>query len=168
MSSPLVKFAPKAREDVVSRYTLNLVRDILNQAGCPSCVVTSTSRTPAQQAQAMYNNIVALGISSQLALYAEAGDQVIGEYVRGRKAGMHPMAIIAAMTSKVQEVGPALVSLHCADPSILNVIDIAPSSIVDPKAFQQAIEAEAKVGTISRFFTPGHHDPAFHIEVPQR
>ena len=71
------------------------------------------------------------------------------------------------MTAKVKEVGPSKVSLHCADPSKLNVIDIAPSSVDDPGAFLSAIKAAKDQGAISRFFSPGSHDPAFHIEVPQ-
>ncbi|MES2938627.1 MAG: hypothetical protein V4864_13155 [Pseudomonadota bacterium] len=167
MAIPKVLFGPKARQDVVSQYTIALVRGLLSQADCPSCTITSTSRTPADQARAMYANIVNLGVTSQLALYAPAGDAVIQEYVKARKAGLPAASIIAAMTSKVIEMGPGNVSLHCADPGKLNVLDIAPSSLVDPGAFHAAIDAARQAGTISRFFAPGHHDPAFHIEVPQ-
>jgi hypothetical protein len=121
-----------------------------------------------EQARAMYNNIRALGVSSQLALYAAAGDRVIEEYVRTRKLGLPPASIIAAMTATINAVGPSKVSLHCADPFRLNVIDIAPSSIDDPRAFLEAIEASKADGSISRFFSPGRHDPAFHLEIPQR
>jgi len=103
----------------------------------------------------------------ELALYADAGDAVINEYVRARKAGLHESDILAAMTAKIIAVGPSNVSLHCADPSRLNVIDIAPSSIHDPGAIAAAIAQAKAAGRLSRFFTPGNHDPAFHIEVPQ-
>jgi len=60
-----------------------------------------------------------------------------------------------------------MVSLHCANPAKLKVLDIVPSSIVDPDAFLDATREAKSAGVISRFFSPGHHDPAFHIEVPQ-
>jgi fructose-specific phosphotransferase system IIC component len=167
MAPPTVNFAPSANQAVVSAYTRQLVRRLLQAAGCPGCTITSTSRTPAEQARAMYKNVQSLGVTSQLALYADAGDAVINEYVKARKAGLAPASIIAAMSAKIVEVGPERVSLHCADPARLNVIDIAPSSIADPGAFIGAIAAAKQQGTISRFFTPGDHDPAFHIEVPQ-
>lgn len=167
MPDTLVKFGPKANQAVVSAYTLKLIEQLLDAAECASCVITSTSRTPTEQARAMYTNIVNLGVSNQLALYAPAGDAVIGEYVKAKKAGLPPASIIAAMTKKIIELGPSTVSLHCADPSQLNVIDIAPSSLSDPGAFLTAIDNAKKAGKISRYFAPGSHDPAFHIEVPQ-
>lgn len=167
MAPPLIKFAPNARQAVVGPRTRELVIRLLEQAACPSCLITSTSRTPFEQARAMYNNIRALGVSSQLALYADAGDQVIEEYVRTRRLGLAPASIIAAMTATINAVGPSKVSLHCSNPNEVNVIDIAPSSIDDPRAFLQAIEAAEASGAISRFFSPGRHDPAFHLEIPQ-
>lgn len=167
MPAPRIIFGPSAKPAVVSTYTRNLVRSLLKAADCPSCVISSTSRTPAEQARAMYANIINLGVTSQLALYAPAGDEVINEYVRVRKTGAAPATIIAAMTAKIVALGPSRVSLHCADPTALNVIDIAPSSIADPVAFLAAIQVATAQGTISRYFSPGSHDPAFHLEVPQ-
>jgi hypothetical protein len=167
MTSPQIIFGPKAHAEVVSPETLILLRALLEQAKCPACVITSTSRTPAEQARIMYANILSHGVTDQLALYAPAGDAVIGEYVKGRKAGAPPATIIAAMTAMVIKQGPRKVSLRCADPTTLNVLDIAPSSIADLGAFLQALKAAQATGEISRLFSPGTHDPAFHIEVPQ-
>lgn len=164
---PTIRFLPSAKAAVVSAHTRAIIRDLLIASDCRSCWITSTSRTPADQARAMYRSIVALGVPSQLALYADAGDAVIRAYVASRKAGLDEAAILAAMTAKIVAVGPSNVSLHCADPSRLNVVDIAPSSIQDPRAFAAAIASETRTGRLSRFFAPGSHDPAFHIEVPQ-
>jgi hypothetical protein len=167
MPGPIIRFLPSANAAVVSEHTREVIRDLLAASDCPSCSITSTSRSPADQARAMYKNILTLGVSSQLALYADAGDAVINEYVRVRKAGMSGSAILAALTAEIVQVGPGNVSLHCADPARLNVVDIAPSSVHDPGAFSAAIAQAQAGGRISRFFTPGSHDPAFHIEVPQ-
>jgi hypothetical protein len=167
MPAPKIIFGPSAKSAVVSKYTRSLIRGLLKTADCPSCVISSTSRTPAEQARAMYANIISLGVTSQMALYAPAGDEVINEYVRVRRTGAAPATIIAAMTAKINELDPSRVSLHCADPAALNVIDIAPSSIADPVAFLAAIQSATAQGTISRYFSPGSHDPAFHLEIPQ-
>ena len=167
MPETKVNFGPSANQSVVTARTLDVITQLLLRAACPSCTITSTSRTPAEQARAMYKNIQTLGVTSQLALYAPAGDAVINEFVNAKKAGLAPNSIIAAMTAKIVEMGPERVSLHCADPAQLNVIDIAPSSVVDPVAFLSAIIEAHAAGIIKRFFTPGDHDPAFHIEVPQ-
>lgn len=167
MSNPVVQFATSANAAVVSPYSLGVIRGILQASSCPSCTITSTSRTPAQQARAMYTNIVNLGVQEQLALYAPAGDAVINACVAARKAGLPPVSVIAAMTAKVIEVGPSNVSLHCADPTRTNIVNIAPSSVVDPGAFLSAIKTATAEGKLSRYFSPGSHDPAFHIEIPQ-
>jgi len=36
-----------------------------------------------------------------------------------------------------------------------------------PRRVLDATREAKSAGVISRFFSPGHHDPAFHIEVPQ-
>ena len=36
-----------------------------------------------------------------------------------------------------------------------------------PKRFLAALEKAKSTGVVSRFFSPAHGDPAFHIEIPQ-
>lgn len=54
---------------------------------------------------------------------------------------------------------------YVAEPSKLNVVDIAPSSIVSSlhNKFADALKKEPRV---SKFYLPPE-DPAFHIEIPQ-
>ncbi len=128
--------------------------------------ITSSARTPQQQAQAMYNNIVAHGVAAQKKLYGSGGDQVIDVYSAQKAAGKTQDEILAAMVAKILEVGPEHVSRHTADFKKLVVVDIAPSSIANKNAFiTTAIQYKAK-GTISQFFQPGDGDPAFHLEIP--
>lgn len=164
---PSIKFGPKANEAVVSVHTIGVLADILIAAGLDSCVITSTSRTPADQARIMFNNISTKGVASQKALYAAAGDSVIDEFVKAKKAGKNRDQIIAAMEAKIRAIGPDKVSHHCADPARLNVVDVAPSSVAKPKAFESAVRAAITRGKVSKFLTPGNNDPAFHIEIPQ-
>lgn len=164
---PSIKFGPKANEAVVSVHTIGVLAGILIAAGLDSCLVTSTSRTPADQARIMFNNISTKGVASQKALYAAAGDSVIDEFVKPKKAGKTRDQVIEAMEAKIRAIGPDKVSRHCADPARLNVVDVAPSSIAKPKAFENAVRAAITQGKVSKFLTPASNDPAFHIEIPQ-
>ncbi len=162
-----IKFVPSADASVVSDYSRSILSGILDSAGLPSCVITSTVRSPAGQARAMYGNIEATSIAKQLALYGNAGDQVIGEYQTLKPLGHGRPFILQAMEAKINEVGPSLVSRHCADPGTLNVIDIAPSSIASSQRFLQALALAKTTGTVSKYFSPANGDPAFHVEIPQ-
>ena len=167
MSQPSIKFGPKANQAVVSVFTIGVLTDILNAAGLASCLITSTSRTPADQARIMFSNIVSKGVASQKALYAAAGDAVIDEFVKAKNAGKTKDQIVAAMEAKIKALGPSSVSHHCADPAKLNVVDVAPSSLANQAAFVKAVNAAKAKGVVSKFLTPGNSDPAFHIEIPQ-
>lgn len=162
-----IQFGPNANQAVVSVHTLGVLSDILGGAGLNSCLITSTSRTPAEQARIMFNNIVSHGVASQKALYAAAGDSVIDEFVKAKNAGKSNDQIVAAMEAKIRAVGPEHVSHHCADPAKLNVVDVAPSSIANKPAFEHAVQAAKTKGKVSTFLTPSNHDPAYHIEIPQ-
>lgn len=167
MSIPAIKFVPSADASVVSEHSREVLRQILAAAGLSSCVVTSTVRSPARQARAMYINIEGSSVAEQLRLYAAPGKRVIGEYQRLKPLGHGQQAIIDAMESKIESEGPSNVSRHCADPAALNVIDIAPSSIADKRGFLAALSDATTSGQVSRFFSPANGDPAFHVEIPQ-
>lgn len=166
MSEPRINFGARANRSVVSQKTLDLLKSILKDAGLDSCRINSTSRTPADQARAMYNNIVATSVQRQKRLYGASGDQVIDVYVVKKAAGKTADQIKAAMEAKIKALGPSNVSRHCADPSVLNVIDVAPSSIANKQAFETAVLTAKARGKVSHFITPPD-DPAYHLEIPQ-
>lgn len=162
-----LKFLPSADASVVSEHSRNVIRAILIDAELPSCVITSTVRTPAGQARAMYNNIEKAGVDEQLRLYAAPGRQVIAEYQRLKPTGVGRQTIIDAMEQRILAIGPGKVSKHCADPSRLNVVDIAPSSIASQRRFLNALERAVQAGRLSKYLAPAHGDPAFHLEIEQ-
>jgi len=164
---PSIKFGDKANQAVVSVHTIGVLTDILRAANCDSCLITSTSRTPADQARIMFNNIQSQGVAKQKGLYAAPGRAVIDEYVKAKNAGKTPDQIKAAMEAKIRALGPETISHHCADPAKLNVVDVSPGSVAHPQAFQTAVNAAKAQGKVSKFLTPGNNDPAFHIEIPQ-
>jgi hypothetical protein len=159
-------FGPKANQSVFSQRSHAIVSQILDAAGLATCKITSTSRTPADQARAMFNNIVNTSVKKQKNLYGANGDKVIDVFVAQKAAGKSATEIKAAMTAKIIELGPGRVSHHCADPAVLNVIDIAPSSIAKKQAFEDAVEDAMNAGLVSRFIRPPV-DPAYHLEIPQ-
>jgi hypothetical protein len=160
--APTIAYGAGADQNL-SGYTSTVVTDILKAAGIESATITSTTRTPGDQARVMYDNIVANGVASQKALYAATGDQVIAVYEKLHAEKKTESEIVDAMKAKIVELGPSNVSKHCADPSQLNVVDIAPSSIKDRAAFEKAVEADKRV---VGFLKPPQ-DPAYHLPIPQ-
>lgn len=159
---PTIRFGNNAREDRVGAYARQVIQDILTAAGIHDCLVTSTARTPADQARAMFQNLEAHGVAHQKALYAAAGDMVIDAYSKAKKAGKNFVDVQAAMAAEIVRIGPAKVSRHCADPDKLSVVDIAPSSIADKRRFERAVRADKRV---TKFLLPPG-DPAYHLEIP--
>lgn len=162
-STVTITFGPDANQAVVSAFSRQVLEDILKAAGLNSAVITSTARTPGDQARAMYNNLEAYGVAHQKALYGSAGDKVIDVYVELKKQKKTADEIKSGMQTKIEELGPANVSNHCADPEKKNVLDVSPASVVDKKAFEKAVVAE---GRVSKFIKPPA-DPAYHLEIPQ-
>ena len=159
-----IKFGSNARKENVTNFSLKVLEDILQAAGLNSALISSTARTPADQARVMFNNIESTGVAAQKKLYAAAGDAVIDEYVKAKAAKKTPIEIKAAMEAKIIAIGPTKVSHHAADPNVLCVFDVAPSSIAKKAAFEKAVRANKRV---SKFLTPADNDPGYHLEIPQ-
>lgn len=149
----------------VSEYSKLVLTDIMQKAGVPSILITSTARTPADQARIMYENIERYGIDHQKLLYSRYGDQVIDEYSKYKSKKRHKQFIISMMKAKIIALDPSKVSNHVADPAKLNVIDVAPSSINPAlrKLFVDVVQSDERV---AKYFGPPK-DPAYHLEIPQ-
>ena len=158
-----IKFGPNAKKESVTNFSLLVLEDILQKAGLTSATISSTARTPAEQARVMFSNIETTSVAKQKQLYAAAGDLVIDEYVKAKKAGKTPVEIKAAMEAKINELGPTKISHHAADPNVLCVFDVAPSSIAKKAAFEKAVKADKRV---KKFLMPPL-DPGYHLEIPQ-
>ena len=75
-------------------------------ANVAKLIISSTQRSPADQARVMYNNLETQGVAAQRKLYKPPGQAVIDVYVAGKAAKKTPDAIKAAMTAKINELGP--------------------------------------------------------------
>ena len=158
-----IEFGPNTNPQDVTPFSKTVLQDILRAAGLKRAVISSTSRRPADQARVMFNNIVAKGVAAQKNLYGPFGDKVIDVFVASKAAGKTSEQIQADMTAKIIELGPTNVSHHAADPNVLNVFDVAPSSIANRAAFEQAVRADVRV---KKFLVPPS-DPGYHLEIPQ-
>ncbi|TLD79339.1 hypothetical protein [Helicobacter trogontum] len=64
----------------ISNYSLNIIKKMAKNSNNPIVTITSTTRTPMEQAEEMYKGCVSEGIQEQYKLYAAAGDKVIKVY----------------------------------------------------------------------------------------
>ena len=63
-------------------------------------------------------------MKAQYDLYGPTGDKVVDSFVELSKKGLSAADIKEGMRKKIEELGPANVSRHCADPKKLNVFDV--------------------------------------------
>ena len=85
VSKVSVSYGASANKASVKDSAELVIKEILATAGETSCTITSTARTPEDQARAMYNNLETHGVEAQKKLYAAAGDQVIEVYVASKE-----------------------------------------------------------------------------------
>ena len=121
----------------LSSYTQGLLSNLMGYSGL--IYITSTARTPSQQAAVMLHNIQSTSVETQKAIYASPGDQVIDVYNPNESDENN----IASMTAKIYEVGPSKVSRHCADPSVMNVFDVSIARLSNVSQFITAIKRVA-------------------------
>lgn len=163
-----ITFGANAVESAVSAYSKGILEDVLRAAKLTSATITSTARTPTDQARVMYNNLEGTGegqgVEAQKKLYGNAGDKVVDVYVALKAEKKTADEIKAAMKAKIDELGPTNVSRHISDPAKLNVFDVGPNSIGDDAA-QTAFKTAAQAETRISHFIPYPDDPGHHFEI---
>lgn len=134
-----VGYGASAKPAAVLAKTLDIIKDGLRAAGQANATITSTARTPSEQARVMFDNLVltdniAANIASQKQLYAAPGDAVVSVFEQ-RVTGLTRAQILAqrstiqdAMLAEIVRQGPTNVSKHTADPAVRNVVDIGKAS----------------------------------------
>lgn len=169
-NSVVINFGPQAIADVVSAKSKKIIEAVMLAAGVKAITISSTLRTAKDQARAMYDNLsLPGGVANARKLYKTAGQKIIAVYEQQRKEGKSANQIRAAMEKKINEIGPEVVTKHAKDPSKINVIDIAPSSVPVAKRaeFVAKMKDAKKQGKVTVFLEPGQGDPAYHIEIVQ-
>jgi hypothetical protein len=112
----------------------------------------------------MYHNLE----KGQSPKYGAKGQQVISAYHQAKRENKTVAEILQVMADKAREI--RWQSGHMQMPedyAKLNIIDIAPSSVKNRAAFEQALNKIKTDGKISKWLGPKDNDPAYHIEIPQ-
>lgn len=169
-----IKFKTQ-RTNVVTEKSKNILRELASQYGMKTIYITSTLRTPEEQASAMYNNIAA----GKVIRYAPPGAEVTRICQSGIKKGLGKNQTLKNMVSKILEYDEKgqRVSKHCVSFDTYakkNIIDLGVNSNgfttnAQKKRFQEICDTALKQGKLSSFISPlrDKAEPAFHLEIPQ-
>jgi len=166
-----ISWGTNANKEVVTQKSLDKIKSLLKEAGLTSCMITSTLRSSADQARAMYDNILVTGIDYQKELYSYAGNQVIAVYEASKNAGKTATQIKADMSKKIDELLKLgyTVGKHCVPLNQykqLNVIDIGYASIANLSSFRTVLQKAENNKTLANFLDePDNY--CFHIEISQ-
>src|SRR5262249_19560086 len=145
---------------VVSAGMTDIVKDGLRAAGASVGTITSTLRTPADQARAMFNNCLNNGTASQLALYAAPARAVIQVYINLTVAltpaqiRANAAAMLAAMVTEINNPGPEKGSRHCGGPALRTVVDVAYASFNNNNTVLLVASVQ---GRVSRFINEANN-----------
>lgn len=168
-------YGANANQAVVSAAMVDVIRDGQRAAGQSLATITSTSRTPADQARAMFQNLtnpshtIAENVQNQLTLYGAAGDRVINVFV-AQTTDMardqilaNGAAIRAAMAADITANIQAWSQTgHLADPNVLVVVDVWATVF-------NAQNGPLFVGSVqprlTRFFDERATNSCYHLEL---
>lgn len=101
-----------AKEDALSDKTKKILREVGNASENNHIYITSTARTPYDQARIMYDNCKS-NLQEQRTTYKAPGQRVIDVFVNNSNKDRN--AVIKLMESKINELGPSTVSKHLAE-----------------------------------------------------
>lgn len=147
-----------ANQEAVSQTSRGILQEIGQATNNLDIYITSTARTPHDQARIMYDNCVA-DLQEQRSTYREPGQRVIDVYVANQSRARN--TVISLMEAKINELGPSTVSLHCADSNIINVFDISIRRLSNPNDFLSNIQNRAEVSRVLI------ENGVYHVEIPQ-
>lgn len=147
-----------AHADAVSEYTRGILREVGEATENMDIYITSTARTPNDQARIMYDN-ANRDLQEQRRTYRAPGQAVIDVFEQNQNQPRDQ--VIALMEARINELGPASVSKHCADPNVTNVFDISISRLTNPNDFLTEIRKRSEVQTVL------NENGAYHVEISQ-
>lgn len=158
-------FAKEKDHLTVSEKSIGIIKQIASASNNPSVYITSSVRSPEDQARIMYNDTVTLGMTQQYILYGPNGDKVIDVYKAMKELNKSREDIIKAMERKIYELGPSKVSLHCGNHNVLNVFDISSNGakLRNPKDFLSQAYLHKE---ISKILNESERN-CYHIEIKQ-
>ena len=155
----------------ISDKSMRILKEMLFALGIERAIITSTQRTPEQQAKIMYNNLE----DGAKSIYKPIGQTVVDVYKTSKKAGKNRSEIISDMTAKIKSYDGITqrVSRHCVPDDKYkeyNVFDVNPDPFLLAKKaeFEKILREYKKNGKITDFLTYNPpNENAFHIEIKQ-
>jgi hypothetical protein len=184
-----IAYGANANAAVVSAGMLTVVRESLRVAGQANATINSTARSPADQARAMFNNLVNPGTDGVLTLeevtsnvnvqkngngtgdftgYGAAGDAVIDVFVAeiadltAAEILADATAIKTTMEGEIDAQGPTSVSKHCSDPALISVVDVGAAAFSATNGLLFVAEAESRV---TNFLDERGSNGCYHLEL---
>ena len=158
----------------VSEYAKDVIKLALKESGMTTAVITSTMRTPREQATIMLRN-AKKNYQKQVDLYGSSGDAVLKVYHDNES--LKDEQIIDLMVKKIEslEKEGKVVSRHCATEESYkkrNIFDIGVSSTrasnanFNMDAFTKSLMDLKKEGYIDHFFDETNKsNSCWHVEI---
>jgi hypothetical protein len=175
LSSLIVSYnGVKESRRKVSRYSIDVIKLALKESGMDRAVITSTYRTPEEQAKIMLKN-AKKDLSAQYRLYGSKGDSVLKVYADNKEKS--DAEIVKLMTNKIEEIDKSgsRVSKHCVPLETymkLNIIDIGVNSTksvcknFDAKKFTNTLRSLEKEGFIDKLIDETKKsNSCWHLEI---
>lgn len=125
------------QKGALSGAYVSILKKTGEESGNYRIVVTSTCRTPHDQARIMFENIARNGVQEQKRTYRAPGQEVIAVYEELSAKNKGKGEIVFAMEQKIKYLGPENVSKHCSDRG--NVADVSKSNLSHPEEFLRAV-----------------------------
>ncbi len=157
----------------ISLQTLNVLADIMQASNINSCTITSAVRDSFNQARVMYDALRVEGVGYWKTVYGRNGDAVIDVYVAETSRGSDRDTTISAMQARIDQFlsQGIRVSRHMGDPNVLQVLDIAKSSLSNVNSFTRAVRQSVSYfragddrGRVSLYIDENR---SVHVEIPQ-
>lgn len=164
----------KAERQLVSAYAISVVKMALKESGMTHAVITSTLRTPEDQAKIMLKN-AKVNLANQKKLYAAGGRKVLNVYENNKEKT--DSEIISLMAEKIKSLMDENISVsnHCfslAGYASKNVFDIGVNSTkaknknFDKAKFTAALKDLCTNGYISKLIDEtGKSNNCWHLEI---
>lgn len=159
-SKVILDFVGKtAKESALSEKTKNVLKEVGEASGNYYIAITSTARTPYDQARIMYDNCKS-DLAEQRRTYAPPGQKVINVYANNTSKSRE--AVIKLMEQKINELGPSTVSKHLANPEILNTFDISYGNLKDRTKFWNEMKKRTELDDMLK------ENSCYHIQIKQK
>ncbi len=147
-----------AHEEAVSQNSRRILQEVGEATNNLDIYITSTARTPYDQARIMYDNCRS-DLQEQRRTYLGPGQRVIDVYVANQNKPRN--TVISLMEAKINELGSSTVSRHCADHNVLNVFDISIRRLSNSNNFLTNLQSRAEVSQVLI------ENGVYHVEIPQ-